>query len=302
MHQIKISLLLFILIFTSCTQKLEEVSYQSNSCGKNPGFINSIGFDLSRSGFYTADNKQKGLFFVQFYPGTTTVEKKYQDSTWKQAGWMSALLIDKSSNVWCVPAPQVNVLDNPVEKQNNLYRVVPQTGKMELFMELPNTANSKSENPYGLMGLAYNCEADLLYVSSVAGSTRSAQKGKIYCIDVANKKIIDTYNSGDAFGICVSYKDGFRKLYYGSARNSNIYAIGLNDKGKFVGEAKQVFTIAGLGARGDDKVKKIREDKNGNLLLSAFEFNFNLTAPHEKQEANYIIKYNMGDEKWEQLQ
>lgn len=288
------------LLFISCNEKLKEVDYSSNICQGSPSFIKKIVSNTTGIAFSTSENKKKGLWLVNalLSPNDPT-RLVYQDSTWKMGGWLGPLLTDGLGNIWCAPVPVINILDNKTEEQNNLYQVNPTTGKMELFLQLPMKEKITNENPYGILGLAYNCQAKILYVSSVAGSTRKQQHGKIYCIDIENKKIKSTLNCGDAFGLGVSYKDGFRKLYFGNARNSNIYSIGLQENGSFLGDPQVVCSIEGLGPRGDDKAKKIREDKNGNLLVSGYEFNFNLTAPTEKQETIYTFTYNSNSEKWE---
>jgi hypothetical protein len=298
----RISILLCVVLqFYSCTEnKLEEVDYTTNQCKGYASFTKQFGFAPDRSAFTTNLTKKKGLFFIEMDANGNTV-KLHQDSTWKQAGDLAALLTDETGNTWCLPAPVINTLYNPLRDQNNLYRVSGATGKMELFMKLPGIDTTNIENPYGLMGLAYNCDAHILYVSSIAGSTRSTQRGKIFAIDPINKEIIDTYSAGDVFGLGITKRDGYHKLYMGSARNSNIYTIGLTKEGKFVGTPQLAGSIQGLGPRGDDKVKKIREVGKGDLEITGFEFNFNLTAPAEKQEQKYTLKYNMGTEKWEVL-
>ncbi len=293
-----ILLIICCIALHSCTTKPAEVSYQSSICISTPPFLKQLGYTGVNAAFSTSDKKIKGLIYIQAPTIPNTPNIKYQDSTWKMAGWLGPILTDNKGNIWCAPVPVINVLDNPTELQNNLYKVNATSGKMEMYLTLPTTEKVSVENPYGILGLAYNCEANTLYVSTVAGSTRNQQHGKIVCINTETKTIISTLNCGDAFGLGISYKEGYRKLYFGNARNSNIYSIALADNGTFVGDPILAFSVEGLGPRGDDKAKKIREDKQGNLLVSGFEFNFNLTAPTEKQENNYTFYYNQGTEKW----
>ncbi len=293
-------LIFLSIIFFSCKEKLPEVDFKSNNCQGYPAFMKKQFPNSSGFAFSTTETRKKGLWIVNpIKDMKDSARFVFQDETWKMGGWFGPLLTDKLGNIWCAPVPVVNVLDNPTKEQNNLYRVIPETGKMELYMELPGAENVSIENPYGILGIAYNCEANTLYVSSVAGSTRKTQKGKIYCININDKKIVSTLDCGDAFGMGVSYKDGYRKLYFGSARNSNVFAIGLNEDGTFNSTAKKVFSVEGLGVRGDDKIRKIKEDKQGNLIIAGIEFNFNLTAPTEKQETVYNFAYNANSETWE---
>jgi hypothetical protein len=288
-----------VFILFSCNKKEAEVPFTSNICQGYPAFMKKLMPGAKGIAFSTTEGRNEGLWLVNpaIEPGKPG-RLLYQDSSWKMAGWMGPLLTDKAGIIWCAPIPVVNMLKNPLEKQNNLYAVNPATGKMELFLALPPAEEFTSENPFGILGIAYNCEANTIYVSSVAGSTRKKQRGKIYCINIEKKKIQSTLHCGDAFGLGVSYKDGFRKLYFGSARNESVYAIGLDENGSFSGKPEFVFSLAGLGLRGDDKAKKIREDKNGNLVVTGQEFNFNLTAPTEKQETVYNFVFDFNTEKW----
>jgi hypothetical protein len=291
---------LLVCLFFSCKEKIEEVPYTNNNCIAGAAFVSSLKLPTGNIAFSTSETRKMGLHLIDASKPMNDPERLlFQDSTWKMAGWLGPMLTDNKGNVWCAPVPVVNILHNPTIDQNNLYRVDPRTGKMELFLQLPYEKKSINiDNPYGIIGLAFNCETSTLYVSSVMGSSRATEKGKIYAINTTDQKVQNSITVGDAFGMGVSYKDGFRKLYYGSARNSNVYAIGLNEKGSFVGNPELVFSLEGLGPRGDDKVRKIKEDKNGNLRVYGYEFNYNLTAPTEKQENEYLFTYDLNSSKW----
>jgi hypothetical protein len=292
--------ILLICLFFSCKEKLEEVPYTNNSCAAGAAFISKLGISTTNTAFSTSESRKMGLHLINAsLPQNAPGRLLFQDSTWKMAGWLGPMLTDSKGNVWCAPVPVVNILHNPTVDQNNLYRVDPRTGKMELFLQLPYEKDAVNiGNPYGIIGLAFNCETNTLYVSSVMGSSRTTEKGKIYAINIEDKKVQSSITVGDAFGMGISYKDGFRKLYYGSARSSNVYSIGLNEKGNFVGNPELVFSLDGLGPRGDDKVRKIKEDGRGDLKVYGYEFNFNLTAPTEKQENEYIFTYDINNSKW----
>ncbi len=298
----KNSLLLYIILLGlvfSCKPKIEEVSFRKSTCPGYPKFMNVKFPGIKGVGFSTTESKNKGLWLIN-----PLIDAKYrerlifQDSTWNDAGWLGAMLTDKNGNIWCAPVPVVNVLDNPTKDQNKLWCVNTNTGKMEVFINLPDGDKVSIENPYGILGITYNCEADVIYASTVAGSTRKQQNGKIYAINVNDKKIIGTLEVGDVFGLGMSYKDGYRKLYFGSARNGNVYAINLKENGAFVGEQKLAFSIEGLGPRGDDIVRKLKEDDKGNFIITGNEFKFNLTAPTEIQSNIYSFQYDANEEKW----
>jgi hypothetical protein len=227
----------------------------------------------------------------------------YQDSTWLKAGNCGPIQLDPFGNTFVGPIPVINILDNPIEKQNTIYKVGAITGKMEVFAELPLAENTSVENPYGILGFTYLCETNTLYASSVHGSNRQNEMGSIYAIDANNGNVIDKIKNIDALGMGISYITGQRKLYFGSARSSDIFSVVLNKKGGFSGKPQLEFSIANIGPRGDDKVRRIKFDKaTGNMQLSGVEFNFNLTAPTEKQETVYTFSFDNENKKWEFVQ
>jgi hypothetical protein len=290
-----ITLYLVCLAQQACNNKPEEVSYMQHSCAGIPAFTKTLGF--TNIAFSSSEKKIMGITLLSNYK--MPFQTMYQDSSWKKAGWIGPLVTAPNGAVWCAPVPIINILYNKPEAQNNVYQINPKTGKMDLAVALPVANKPTVENPYGILGLAYNCEANCVYATSVLGSSRKEEKGVIYCISTIDNTVIDKLPWGDAFGVGVSFKEGFRKIYFGSARTSDVYSIGITEEGKFIGTPELAFSLQGLGPRGDDKAKKIREDKQGNLIISGFEFNFNLTAPTEIQENKYLFSWNDETKKWE---
>jgi hypothetical protein len=297
MYKIVVGFIFLLLV--GCTPKIEEVTYRKSTCPGYPNFMGTKFPGLKGVAFSTTENKKKGLWIVNptIDPNATT-RLIYQDSTWDDAGWLGTMLTDKNGNIWCGPIPVVNTLYNETKKQNTLWMVAANNGKMEPFITLPDAEKVSIENPFGILGITYNCEANVVYVSSVAGSTRTKQNGKLYAIDVNTKKIISTLDVGDAYGVGMSYKDGYRKLYFGSARSSDVFAVNLKEDGSFIGKVQAAFSVSGLGPRGDDIVRKLKEDEKGNLIVTGAEFKFNLTAPTEIQSNQYVFQYDAGEEKW----
>ena len=288
-----------LLVLCSC--KEEQVDYQSNDCKRQPAFIPSIGFDPNRSAFSTSERKIMGLSLLQInFKGDTSNggRKIYQHPSWKTAGWLGPIQVDPFGNCFVSPVPVISTINNPVTKQNIIYKVDAATGEMKPFVELPVTDSLSSTNPYGILGFAYLCESNTLYVSTVQGSNRQQEKGIIYAIDAQNGKITDKVENRDALGMGISYISGSRQLYFGSARTPDIYAVTLSNKGKFNEQPQHQFSIASLGPRGDDKVRRIKFDKSGQMQVIAIEFHFNLTAPAEKQESIYYFVWSDEEKKW----
>jgi outer membrane protein assembly factor BamB len=185
-----------------------------------------------------------------------------------------------------------------LDKQNIIYKVDSRTAEMAPFVKIPAPPVANNKNPYGLLGLYFDCSAKILYASSIYGSDEHDERGVIYAIDPKTGKVMDSYKGIDAMGLCVGGITGQKKLYIGSSRTTNVYSIELLKNGKFTGSLNQEFSLDMLGPRGDDKARKIRFDINGTMLVSGIEFNYNLAAVTEKQETLYRFRYNNEEKKW----
>jgi hypothetical protein len=290
-------------ILSSC--KDEEVEFNANNCKGNPSFIRSLGFDPRFSFFSTSDAKTMGLLLMQSeQPGNPNakITKSFQHPSWKKGGWLAPIILDESGNIFTAPAPFINILYNTIANNNTIYRVDSKTGEMEEFLRLPFADSINTDNPFGIIGMIYLCESGTLYVSSVANSKRYEENGHIYAIDIKKNKIIDQLDHTDAMGMGITYITGKRKLFFGTGRSSDVLSVILNSKGKFIGSPQKEFTLENLGSRGDDKVRRIRTDQYGNLIVHGMEFNFNLIAPREKQETVYNFFYDEESKKWIQRQ
>ena len=240
-----------------------------------------------------------GLVLAEADPGQESKPPRiYQHPTWKKGGWLASIVLDEAGNIYTAPAPFINSLNNPVKEQNVIYKVDGQTGIMEDFLHLPLPDSLTQNNAYGIIGMIYLCESGVLYVSTVLGSDRHVQRGGLYAIDVKNKNIIDHITGRDIMGLGITYISGQRKLFFGSGRTTDVYSITLSKAGRFKEDPVMEFSLSGLGARGDDKVRRIITDNNGNLEVHAIEFNYNLIAPKEKQESVYLFIYDDSEKKW----
>jgi hypothetical protein len=291
--------MLLISSLNSC--KEEEVEFQNNECKRQPAFIKALGFNPDRSALSTSEKKNIGLALIEFNkPGDTSNggRKIYRHPSWKIGGWLGPIQLDPNGNCFTGSVPVINLLDNPPAKQNMIYRVDAQSGEMKVFAALPAAENISVTNPYGILGFTYLCESNTLYVSTVQGSTREKENGFIYALDANTGKIIDKMPGADVLGMGISYTNGKRMLYFGSARTPDVFSMQLTKEGKFSSKPQLAFSLTGMGARGDDKARKIRFDKNGNMQVFAIEFNYNLTAPTEKQESIFTFTWDDALKKW----
>ncbi len=260
-------------------------------CTKSPAFVSKLGF-TNQAALSTSANRIKGLAIIE------EGKQIYQHESWKIAGNLAPIQLDRDGDVFVAPAPMINVLDNPFTEQNTIHKVDSNSQEMKPFAKLSTTANATEQNPYGILGLGYDCETSSLYASSVAGSTRTSEVGKIAQIDSANGTVKAVSDNIDAFGIGVFNSAKGKRLYYGLARNPEIWSIGLDDNGGFLSDAKREVSLENAGTRGDDKARKIRFTPQNEMIASGIEFNFNLIAPTEKQETIYRFKYDSAKDSW----
>jgi hypothetical protein len=254
-------------------------------CTKSPTFVSSLGFS-NQAALSTSEKRIKGLAIIE------QGKQPYQHPSWKAAGFLAPIQLSKNGDIYVAPAPTINVLDNPILEQNTLYKVDGKSQEMKPFAKLPSDEKPSDQNPFGLLGLAYDCETETVYASSIFGSTRINEVGKIFAVDENTGSVKSELKNVDAFGIAVYNSAKGKRLYYGLARFSEIWSVGLNETGDFLSDAKREFSFDGFGPRGDDRARKLRFQPNGELSVSGIEFNINLIAPTEKQETVYRFRYD----------
>ncbi|HPY42537.1 MAG TPA: hypothetical protein PLM98_18570, partial [Thiolinea sp.] len=191
--------------------------------------------------------------------------------------------------------------ENPPELQNRIYRVDSQTGLMKLWLELPQAAKPSAANPFGTMGLFYDCDTNSLYVSSVAGSTAQQVQGRIYQIDVATAKVLDQLEQVDAIGVGVFNGVPHKRLYFGSARSSDVYSLPLDAQGHFVNQPRHDFALATLPNGNTTSVRRFVFAKAGNsysLQVKELEFGFRLLAENNLKRRYYQFNYAAEQDAW----
>jgi hypothetical protein len=281
----KFKIIFFLSIFL--TQVIDAQVIKD--CRRMPSYISTLGFDTQKSGFSTSESKYMGLTFVEF--GSDGHNKVYQHPSWKTAGFLGAMLIAETGSVYVVPTPSVNTLYNKAEEQNFLYRIDATTQVMTKVAALPSAASVNTENPFGLIGLAYDCDTKIIYATSLAGSTRDRELGRVYAIQSTDYKVVAMIENIDCLGIGLGIMNGEKRLFLGRTRNNEVQSIGLDANGTFKGTPRLEIKLDGLGPRGDDVARKIRFLPDGTLQVQAVEFYYNLIAPTEKQESKFMFKY-----------
>lgn len=240
----------------------------------------------------TSDRRLQGLVLVDPQAG------KYRHPSWDDAGWLGPILIDGRGDVLVAPVPVINLIDNRPEQQNTLWRVDAVSEVMLPLLDLPAAAPPSPRNPYGLLGLAHDCETGSVYASSVAGSDHRFERGRIFQIDPAVPAVKSVRDGIDAIGLVVFRGTGGKRLYFGSARRPEVWSLPLSRDGAIGAEARLEFSLEDRGPRGDDRARRIRIEADGSMLVHGIEFSFNLVAPTEKQETTYRLRYDHGADRW----
>lgn len=276
-------------------------------CHQEPAFVKTLGFDPLWTGFSTSEKKAVGISLIAFEKNAgesapTPLSAKaavYQHPSWKQAGYLSTITLDQKGNVYAIPAPLISMLYNKPEKLNTIYQIDAKTGEMGEWISLPFYGKPGVNNPYGLLGIAYDCLQQTMAVASVAGSDRYNERGVIYLIDVQTKKIIDTISNTDAMGLAFALDEkGSKRLYFGKTRSGELHSVQVATNRKWIRKTKRKeLTLEGYGPRGDDKARKIKF--NGNqMVVSGTAFNYNLQASSEKPETVYTFIWLPKEQKW----
>ncbi len=283
----RFSPILIILLLAATLTLVAQIS-ANNQCRKMPAFVSRLNFGNVPILISTSDIRQKGIRIIN----ANNPAQSYQNPQWGKFGYLGLFATDEAGNIFILPLPHINLIESPISGNNRILKIDSRTEAISVFAELPNTATDQSPNPYGAMAITYSCKNKCLYVSSVNGSTRKNEIGKIYQVDAGNGDILDSLTNFDAYGLISLEIDDKDILLSGNARNSSVYEISLKENGRFNSDPKEVLSIAGLGPRGDDKAKKLEYDaKNRLLIVKGAEFNYNLTAPAENQNTNYAFSF-----------
>ncbi len=269
-------------------------------CATNPAFVRTFGFDPQLAALSTSERHVRGLALVEIGPRGDVSQKGriFSHPSWSVGGHLGPISRSADGTVYVAPVPVISVYFNESSRQNDLYRVDPVTGVMTRALSLPAAQPPDETNPYGILGLALDCDTNSLYVSSVMGSTRDREVGRIFRIDLAKNSVADTFDNVDVMGIGVFNGANGKRLYVGRARNSKIESIALDDAGNFKGGLRPELSLEGMGPRGDDRARRISFSIDNVMQVQGIEFGFNLIAPTEKQETQYRFRYENAADRW----
>ncbi|MCB0047066.1 MAG: hypothetical protein KDD92_16700 [Caldilineaceae bacterium] len=268
-------------------------SGRGDYCRQAPAFAVQQGFTSSNTAIGTTLEGYMGLAFANVQDGSV-----YQDPTWDDAGYLGPFVYDKLGNIYTAPVPFINLINNPPDEQNRIYRVDTETGQMALWADLPAAGTLTQNNPFGVLGLFYDCDSDSVYAGSVAGSTATAEVGRIFQVSRATGEVTDMLENVDAMGVGVFNTVNGKRLYFGSGRDSGVRSIALDENGRFTGEPRVEFYLAQFEEGGNDKAQRITYTNENQMVIKGIEFNYSLRTASTIAVANYIMSYDAGQDAW----
>jgi hypothetical protein len=265
-------------------------------CRRGPRFTAAMGFSQQAS-IGTAIQGVKGLAIVD-PAGDNGQGSLYQHPTWDDAGYLGAWTYDRRGNVYVAPAPLVSLIENPPEQQNKIYKVDSDSQVMAEWADLPAALPPSGANPYGVVGLAYDCDTELLYAASLAGSTAGQEVGRIFSVDLATGQVLNTLEGIDAMGVGVFNGAQGHRLYYGLTRRPEVWSIALDEQGRFVGEPRFELSLADLPTEGRQTVRRMRFGSGADATFYLVNFNYTLQVAGERQETILKFAYDPFSDTW----
>lgn len=263
-------------------------------CQAGPAFAAAFGFEPGRALIGTSVRGYVGLALLD--PATGRVE---QHETWDDAGHLGSFVYDGNGNVYTAPAPFVNTTLNPPAAQNTIYKTDSTSGVMAKFADLPPAAPMTENNPFGILGLFYDCDTNSLYAGSIGGSTATDEVGRIYRIDAATGEVLNTLENVDAMGVGVfNMPDGSKRLYFGSGRDTGVRSIALDENGDFVGDARDEFFLAQFEGSDNDKGQRITFTNDNRMVIKGIDFNYTLRAASEPRRNLYVFTLDPETTAW----
>jgi hypothetical protein len=265
--------------------------------GSPPPFVQALGFGELMA-LDTRGRIVKGLALHEL-DANGEITRSYEHPSWSSAGYLGPYESDGMGNIYLAPMPFISLLDNPPDKANIIYRVGREDGVMSPFMELPAEATLTPESIYGLTDLAYDCDTNSLYASTVMGSTYEQVAGRIFQIDLTSGAIKSTLENLDAIGLGIFNSVNGKRLYIGLARVPEVYSVALAEDGKLTGDLKPQVSLRNLGYHRDERARSIVFQGQDRLQITTVQFDFNLVAPTETRQTMYEYHYNVDQDTWE---
>ncbi|MFV9506822.1 MAG: hypothetical protein AB4911_19910 [Oscillochloridaceae bacterium umkhey_bin13] len=219
------------------------------------------------------DQTEQGLVVL-------AANQRYQHPSWREAGFLGPLAYDQHGHIYVAPVPRVSLADNPLAGATTIWRVESQSGEMRPWTQLPGAANER--NPYGVLGLSYTCELDLIFAGTVIGSTPQQEHGGVVALRPDGTMQALVLADTDVMGVLVVQTGTGYELYAGLARSPHIIAVPIGSDGAATGPARSLLDLTTAGAHPNERARKLRLVGN-ELRVDLVPFNFSLQTGADGQ-------------------
>jgi hypothetical protein len=263
--------------------RMRDMIESRSDCRSLPAFVGNPAFGF-RSEQITASTAERAVMGLVLYDAARPEQGfQHPDGSWDDAGHVGAFAYDGIGNIYVAPTPRVSLLENPPTGSTTIWRIESSTGHMAPYMSIEAAAAPNERNPFGVMGLSYDCATNSLLVSSVAGSTPSQERGRIVRVDLATKTVTTLLDGVDSIGLVIARVGGEQRLFYGLARRNEVWSVSLNDSGTIHGAPQFAFALDVVGATPSERVRKL-DVYEGTLRMTMVPFAFTLQAGSEEQQ------------------
>jgi len=270
------------------------------SCARNPQFLSKTGL-TQPVGIDTAQSRFPGVVIREL----RGQQRVYRHPSWGLSGSVSATVRDELGNIYAIPTPNISLAENPMQMRNYIYRIDGETGEMSVFSELPASPKPSQINPFGTMGIAYDCSRRILYVSTIADSDYRTQKGAIYAINVNTKAVTPILRGRDVLGIEVFNTGKGKRLYFGDARSSSVYSFPItSDPHLNKQNIKHEFSLLNLKQGSSSQISKIRFSRRSDqylMRITNIDFDYRLLSNQTRQTRRYEFRFDQKSSSWREV-
>lgn len=260
------------------------------TCAIQPRFLSKmrvpqpIAVDLSQDRF-------RGIAFLYGRNLSQAVHPK----SWERFDHFSSYILDPDGNMYLTPMPYISVKPTTFNLQKNIYKLDSHTGRLDIWMRL-DEVRARSNNPFGLIALEYDCEDDTLWVSAIDESDYRTDRGVIYHIDIQSKRILQRVKGVDALSLKLLETEQGKYLLAGSARDHRLYAYPIHNRTL---DNTPIPLLELPDA--NEHIRKILVRGKNHLELQTIPFTYTLIAQTAEQgvRTNYDVVWDTASKNWQ---
>lgn len=277
------------------TDSVRQLPVSLDACAGMPAFARRLRFV---GGLFLSTNlkNRDGLFLMGHLPNGRLASWRHPD--WAETGPVSAYARDRQGNIYLAATPFVQAADDAAWRYRTIWKIDSASGAIKPWLTLPVAGKPHAGNPYGILGMAYDCTGDALYVTSVMGSDYDSKKGIVYRIGIASGQVEKILKGLDAMGVLVIANRHGKQLLLGSARSSAVLSVPLDRQGAVAGKPRVLFRLQQAKGGRDDRARRFILNRTGQLKIKAMDFDYTLRTASEAEERWYYYRYQPDKAQW----